>query len=405
MSVADGGAVFAYEAQTADGRTFRGTLEARSQEEAKGKLAGLTLRVLRVEPAEENARGRGGRGLGTDDFIIFNQQLAHLTEAGLPVERGLRLIAVDLRCGRLARAAEEVAGELERGLPLQEAFARHAAKFPPLYGQMVEAGAKAGNLPGILFNLGRHLELVGRLRRALWRAISYPVMVLAALSLVMLFVACFVLPKFKDIFKDFRTSLPDLTQFFLNMSDVYPVIFVALWSVVLALALAGVVRWWIGRPGVMGEGALLRMPVVGGVVRANLLSRWIDALRVGVEAGLDLPRAISLAAGATATGRLDREAQQLAEVIGRGEPAAKFQGRMIPATVPAAMELAAKAGDLPAALATLARMYEQQAEQRLRLVPAVLTPLFMIVIGGAIGLCVVAMFLPLVRLVQSVSGG
>ena len=105
------------------------------------------------------------RALGGDDFVAFNQQLAQLAKAGLPLERGLRLIAADLGRGRLARAITEVADELERGTPLAEAFDRHRGRFPSLYGRLVDAGVRSGNLSEVLLNLGRHLDMGQRSAR------------------------------------------------------------------------------------------------------------------------------------------------------------------------------------------------------------------------------------------------
>src|SRR5215475_11757857 len=92
---------FAYEAQTSLGHVFKGTLEAASPDEVQGRLSALQLKVIQVSQAEQAAPR--SRAMGADEFVLFNQQLAHLTEAGLPVERGLRLIAIDLRSGRLAQ--------------------------------------------------------------------------------------------------------------------------------------------------------------------------------------------------------------------------------------------------------------------------------------------------------------
>jgi type IV pilus assembly protein PilC len=396
--------VYAYEAQTADGQCFKGTLEARSPDEVQSRLGSLQLRVMTVAaapPTEGKARGR----LGADEFLIFNQQLAHLTEAGLPLERGLRLIAVDMRSGRMARAAEAVAKDLEAGVPLEESFSRHAGQFPALYGKLVEAGVQVGNLPGMLFNLGKNLELVGRLRRSLWRTLSYPVMVLTALSLVLLFIAVYVLPRFEDMYTGFRTTLPTLTVFMIHVAHVYPWIFGVGWAVVLGLAATDVILRLSGSRGIPWVIVLAHVPYLGGILQANLLARWLDALRLGVEAGLALPRAVTLAAEATGEHALVRDAHALSDVLVRGQGLMGFAGRLIPATVPAAMELASQAGDLPSALRSLSHLYEDHAEHRLRLLPPVLAPIMVMVLAGAVTLTIGAMFLPLVKLIQSVSGG
>ena len=125
----------------------------------------------------------GGAALRGIDFITFNQQLAHLTSAGMPIERGLRLIAQDMRRGRVSSTIRQIADELDRGVPLAMAFQNHASRFPPAYGRLLEAGIRTNNLSAMLLNLGRHMETVARLRAAMWRAISYPLMVFIALCL------------------------------------------------------------------------------------------------------------------------------------------------------------------------------------------------------------------------------
>ncbi len=306
---------YQYEAQSPSGEAMRGTLEATSAVDAQARLAALKLRVLSVAPVKdvgEGSRRRGGGGgrggaLGLDDFLSFNQQLAHLTSAGLPVESGLRLIAADLKAGRLASAANAVAGELEKGVPLKDAFAHHASRFPALYGRMVEAGVQSANLPAMLFNLGRHLEMMQRLRRTLWRTFSYPVAVLMALMFVMLFVSIFILPSLRDIYKDFHTTLPALTELVLWVGEALPSLVGGV-AVVGGIVVAVILLFRMtGRAGVLTDGVGMRLPLLGGVLRASALARWCDAVRLGVEAGLDLPRAMGLASEATGSRRVARD--------------------------------------------------------------------------------------------------
>src|SRR3954451_24245878 len=132
---------FAYTAQTFDGQPMTGTIDASSLEDASKRLANLRLRIIRIDPAE---RPRA-KQLSGEDFAAFNQQLAHLSSAGLPIEQGLRLIAEDLRHGGLAQSVRHVSEELERGVPLGEAFKRHQQQFPPLYGTLIDAGVRTGN--------------------------------------------------------------------------------------------------------------------------------------------------------------------------------------------------------------------------------------------------------------------
>jgi len=365
------------------------------------QLQSLGLRVLSIQHAPDQPTPKR---LGTDDFILFNQQLAHLTQAGLPVERGLRLIAADLRSGRLANAANAVASDLERGLSLQDAFDRHSKQFPSLYAKLVDAGVKTGNLPGMLFAMGRHLELVKRVRFALWRVFAYPIVAMTALAAVAFFVATNVLPQFKAIYKDFGTTLPALTVYILAAGEHAVPILTALAFIVAAITAVMLVLRAVGAWGYINDYVLLQIPIVGSVLKASLLARWCDGLRIGVASGLDLPRAIELTSDTIASPKLQTDATTLTDSLAAGKTFDQFRGKLVPATIPAAIELSAQTGDLATTLAIITQMYEQLAEQRLRLIPVILTPLLMIVVAAGIGITVAALFLPLVRLISSLSG-
>jgi len=395
-------AQFSYEAQGPQEQVLRGTLEAGSVEAATAQLQALGLRVLSVSCAPEQV---APKRLGVDDFVLFNQQLAHLTQAGLPVERGLRLIAADLRSGRLAAAANAVAADLERGLSLQEAFGKHARQFPDLYARLVDAGVKTGDLPGMLFAMGRHLDLIKRVRFALWRVFAYPVIALMALAGVLLFVSVAVLPQFENIYRDFGTTLPMLTVYVLEFGGYYPMVLLVLGILAGVVAVGLAILRVTGKWGYFSDYFLLQIPIVGGVLKASLLARWCDGLRIGVASGLDLPRAIALASEAMASPKLREDAAKLTAVVSSGQSFSSFRGYLVPATVPAAIELSGQSGDLASTLAIITQMYEQQAEQRLKLIPVVLTPLMMVVVAVGIGITIVSLFLPLVKLIGSLSGG
>src|SRR5262249_11695758 len=152
---------FAYQAQALDGRPISGTVDATNLDDATRQLHAIGLRVLSMEPAARPTPR--AKPLGGDDFIAFNEQLAHLTAVGMPIEQGLRLLAADLKPGRLAPTVHAVAEELDRGTPLDRAIEKYHDKFPPLYARLIDAGIKSNNLSAMLLSLGRHIETVQRL--------------------------------------------------------------------------------------------------------------------------------------------------------------------------------------------------------------------------------------------------
>ncbi len=392
---------FAYRAEAPDGKALSGTIDAATTEAADTLLRSLGLKVLEVAPARRPVKLRVLKG---DEFIAFNQQLARLTQAGLPVEQGLRLIAKDVRSGRLAATINALASELESGAPLPEAFEKHRRQFPPLYGRLIDAGVRANNLPAMLLNLGRHAQLIQRMRAMMWEALSYPIMVLIATTMLVSFLGLFVLPKFEGIFKDFGTQLPGVTVLVLDIAAYMPVILATIGGVVLLIVLlAGILRA-AGFAPAAHDAIMLRLPLVGPVLERNLVARWCDAMATAVSAGLDLPAAIELSGDAVRSPKLKRDGQAL---IRRMEAAQSLEGaelRILPATIPAILEMSAAGKDLPTALETLGLMYQQQAELRLVAIPSLLTPFLFIVIGLIIGLVTLAMFAPIITLIQAVSG-
>ena len=398
---------FSFSAQSPAGDLLSGSIDAASAIQANQKLHDLQLRVVQLDPIRRDAQK--ARRLGGDDFQAFNTQLAYLATAGLPVEKSLRLIAEDMRTGALAQTVNQVAADLESGQSLPEAFAKHATLFPPLYSELVNAGIRTGNLPGMLLGLSRHLDLTRRLRGMLWRAISYPLVVLASLIMVVSFLGLVVLPQFKVIFFNFRVELPTITQSLIFCSD----FLLAYWPVLLGLLIAAIVLpplllRLIRSPlqqQYVKEFFLSPLPVIGRAIRQNLLARWCDALKLGIEAGMDLPASITLAGRAVGSPRLISDGQIIVDVINAGLPLdEKVKTRWIPPTVIVVLDLAAKSNDLPSGLSTLSSMFQQQAEVKLAMIPAVLTPILIVLIALVVGFVVIGLFAPMIALISSVSG-
>jgi type IV pilus assembly protein PilC len=387
---------FRYAAQTFDGQTLNGTIDAANIDDASQRLRNLQLRVIQIDLERKPGRARA---LSKIDFAMFNQQLAHLTSAGLPVEKGMRLIAEDLRRGGLAQTVKSVADELERGTSIGDAFTKHEKQFPPLYGVLIAAGVQTGNLPGALLNLGRHLEVVARLRAALWRSAAYPITVLGALLLVLIFLGHTVLPQFQQLYSHWLVQLPGLTRFLLAASDWTPALIVLF----VVLFIGTPLLWMVLRAMRWDRAAAdlaLPLPLIGPVLRRELIARWCDALRLGVQAGLDLSRTVQLASDIIGSPALARDTRVILQQLSSGQPLDQITARLsvLPASVLAVLQMAIERSDVASALDTLATMYQQQAELKIAAAQNVLTPLLVLIVAGIIGVVILGLFLPVVNL-------
>jgi len=394
---------YSYRAQTQAGQPLSGTLDALDVQAARDQLQTLGLRLFEIAPVPEASRPRPLRG---DDFLAFNQQLAHLTAAGLPVEKGLRLIAGDMASGRLARSIQQVANDLEAGMTLDQAFGRHAPQFPPLYGELIAAGVKTSSLPGMLFNLGRHLELVARVRAGVWRACAYPLMVMVALLGILVFISVVIMPRFVETIQDFHAKLPLSTQLLIWVGPFVPYIILTFLGVCILVPVTWRILCKMGEDRKIIDSFLLPLPLLGPILKRNMIARWCDGLRLGVEAGLDLPQAMQLAAGAIASPALEADTKELVLSLQSGHGLEGHRsGRVLPAAVAAAIQFGTDQHDLPATLDGLTKLYQQQAEQRAAMLPVIITPAMIIMTALIMGFVITSLFMPLVALIKSVSGG
>jgi type IV pilus assembly protein PilC len=212
------------------------------------------------------------------------------------------------------------------------------------------------------------------------------------------------LPQFESIFEDFDSDLPQLTKWVLQLTHVLPLVIGSIFVVIGAIPLLSATarRSRIGRA--VLEPMVLAIPLVGEVVRRNLVARWCDALRLGVEAGLDMSQALGLAGDAIASPAMQRDSNLIAECIRAGGNV-NDTGRLlaIPATVPAVIDLSSRTGDLAGTLGSLSEMHQQEAEWRMAGLNAVITPLVVLFLGVTVGTMVLALFLPLAKLITELT--
>jgi type IV pilus assembly protein PilC len=267
----------------------------------------------------------------------------------------------------------------------------------------------------VLLSLGRHLDTTRRLRTELTRAVAYPMMILLSIGLLMAFLGMTVFPRIIATLQGVRIETYNWsTGVRTPMNDTVPLItwLVGTSSTVLGpiLMLLAIVALlvpilWQAVPGsAISQAAdrlLARLPLVGPVLRKSLLSRWLDVMQVAVTAGFDLPRAIELANGAVPAPPLRADGRGLIRTLEAGRPLdAAGPLLWMPRSLPAVLEVAATTGNLPRTLGALANSEQQQADQKIAIIPAVLTPVLMTIVALLIAGVMLALLAPLSRMFQ-----
>ncbi len=394
---------FEYTAQCEGGAAIRGTLEAADGAVAMEQLHAMGLVNIDLRKVE---RPPLRRHLGSDDFIFFNEQLASLAGAGICLDAGLRQLGKDIQSRRLRTVLEAVASDVERGQRLDQAIEKHAPQMPALYARVVRAGVESGQLPATLLNLSHHLRLVAETRRLLTEALTYPAIVLVLAFAVLCTVLILIVPQFAETFEDFGVRLPVLTTVMIALAQALPrlligaaIVILGVSVLLLLLPLTPTGRW-------LRERFVLGFPLLGSMIRHSLRARFLRAMAFAVDSGMPLPEAIRLSAGATASEVLLREADRAASRVEQGSaPEEACRGaRLIPAMLGYLAGLRGDAASLRDGLIQLSKAYESRAVHGQSLLRAWAAPLAVFAVGLVIGLVILALFIPLVSLVQSVSG-
>lgn len=395
-------ALFEYRSVTQAGRLMTGTIEAADIEQAKSSLDQMHLQITELEKTEEYP---APKSIGRNEFMLFNEQLASLTRAGIPLEQGLRELAHDAGSTKMRNLINSITDELERGTPIDRAVQKHQKDFPPLYGLILKAGVETGRLSEMLTNLNRHLQVELRTRRILIESLTYPAVVIAAAALIVSGLLLFVIPVFGEVLTDMsdgKAQLPTLTQFVLNLSK-----YVLHFWVGIAIAVAILVFIWkslsataFGR--CSKERFFRSLPLAGRVFKNGLMARFSECMSVLINAGCTLDDAVELSAQSSSSELLRQDCAVLAAQLKQGYNflEAGMNCRTIPRLFLYSVQLGAQRNELKDNLNSLARMYSVKTFSLQSQMQALMEPLLIILLGGIVGTIVLAMFLPMIKMVQ-----
>ena len=397
-------ATFKYNALTSAGRLMKGTIEAGSREEAGALLKQMELAVNSIEKAKPQ---KPKTAIGRNEFMLFNQQLASITKAGIPLERGLRELASDISSKSMRKLIDAIASELEAGVSIEEAFEKRQKRFPPLYGRILKAGVETGRLSEMLTSLNRHLELANQTRRIIFEALSYPAVILALAAVILTGVFLMIIPQFGTILTEMTegSELPKLTRLFLSMAEnVVPFWIGVGFLVVAILFIVRIVSSFpAGRR--FKESLFLRALVIGRVYHSSVLSRMAESMAMMVAAGSDMPACLRLGSGSTGSEKLVLESEMLASQIEQGANilgAGQFC-KMIPKLFLYSIQLGTQRNELQDNLYSLGQMYSEQARCGQARLQAIFLPVMLIVVGGILAIAVLSMFLPMITIITNLS--
>ena len=391
---------FTYTVRTAAGAMQRGQIDA-----ADRRAAALALRQRQLIVTSLRARPRNltinlpglTSGVAAVDLVVFTRQFATMISSGLPLVQCLDTLGRQTPNKRLGDIVMQVKADVEAGASFTEALRKQPQAFGDFYVNMVEAGEAGGALDTILTRLAVYLEKSRALRGKVKGAMAYPAAIVAVAVLAMIFMLIYVIPIFADLLESFGGALPAPTRLVMALSS--GVKAVILYLVVTALAAVWAFRWFrrtaSGRR--LIDTALLKAPVLGGLVEKIAVASFARTLATLVSSGVPILDGLAITARITGNKVMEDAVLTAIERIKQGSTIAEsLRDQTVFAPMVVQMvEVGENAGSLDAMLNKIADFYDDDVNHAVEALTSLLEPLLMVVIGALIGFMLIAMYLPI----------
>ena len=438
---------FQFEAMDATGAEIKDVIEAPTEEEAQATIRQMGYFVTKItaKKARKKAEATGGKkkrgfvfgGVKSRDLTTFTRQLSILQDAGLPILRSLRILAGQAKAGRLKYSLEDTCDEIEAGSTLSEGMAKSPKCFNRLYVNMIKAGEAGGALELILQRLADFQERAESLKRKVKGAMIYPVVVVTVAVCILTFIMLKIVPEFEKIFEEFDLELPAMTLLLVKISN---------WTVNYWYLIPGIpISIWLTvklirkfRHGRMGwDQFIIKVPVFGGLMEKNILARTTRTLGTLVASGVPILEALSITRDTSGNAIFERMYTKVSEAIREGEAIAKpmkehsvpgfhpvaaffwfffiggpiglliyllkYKQRIVDDIVVNMVDVGEETGELDTMLYKVADTYDEEVAVLTEGLTKLMEPLLILFLGGAVGFIVIALFIPLVKLIEGLS--
>ncbi|HTP46541.1 MAG TPA: type II secretion system inner membrane protein GspF [Casimicrobiaceae bacterium] len=394
---------FRYEAVDQAGRARRGIMDAATARAVRDALRGEGLFPTAVEPAATAAAVRtDATRLAPALLSLLTRQLATLVVSGMPLDQALGAVAEQADHPAAARVLGALREQVAAGEPLAAAMSRFPRSFPDLYRGLVAVGAESGQLGGVLARLADYLEARLALRQKFSMALIYPALVTAVALAVIATLLLYVVPQVVAVYQQSRQTLPWLTRALIAASDFVRATAWYWLGVLAALAVGAAALLRIERWRARWHGAMLRLPIVGAVLRGLDTGRFASTLAILTGSGAPLLRALETAGDVIWALPLRAAARGASARVREGVTLARALAseRVFPPLLVHLVANGEQSGQLPAMLERAAREQEAEVERRLTWLAALVQPVLIIIMGAIVLALVLAVMLPIVSMNQ-----
>jgi type IV pilus assembly protein PilC len=393
--------VFEYTARTATGEETKGTVDLPSREDVVKHLRQNRMMVVRVREQQKKKRARG---IPTRDIVIFTRQFATMINSGLPLVQALDILVQQSENKALSDVTRQVVYDVESGNTLADALDKHKGAFSQLYVNMVAAGEAGGILDTILLRLATFLEKNDAIVRKVKGAMIYPAVIFSVAAIAVLVLLIFVIPTFESMFASVNLELPLPTRIVIMMSQILQ----GFWWLMLLVGIAGffAIKQYYATDGgrLVIDKMLLKMPVLGDMLRKSAVSRFTRTLGTLLSSGVSILEGLEITAR-TAGNRVIHDAvMESRGSIAGGETIAGplEKSKVFPPMVTSMIAVGEATGGLDEMLSKIADFYDDEVDAAVSALLSLMEPVMIVVLGVVVGGMIVAMYLPIFDMINAV---
>ncbi|MER3446432.1 MAG: pilus assembly protein PilC [Candidatus Dadabacteria bacterium] len=389
------------------GKTQRGQMEAPSKSAVIARL-----RQMQIQPIPDKIKEKGkfsfsfSRGVSAKELVVFTRQLSTMIDAGLPLVQSLDVLAAQQKV-KFKSVLTQVKESVESGSTFADAIAKHPSVFNALYINLVRAGEAGGVLDTVLQRLATYLEKIENIKRRIKGAMVYPAVVITVAIIVVSIILIFVVPTFASLFKDLGTTLPAITQFVVDVSAFLRnnIIYILIALGILSFAVVFSYRRSERAKKIL-DAFLLKLWLVGDLILKTVLSRFCRTLATLTSGGIPILDGLEITAKASGNKVTEEAILEVRKGVSEGKTLAEplsARPKIFPSMVVQMIAVGEQTGALDDMLNKIADFYDEEVDAAVASLMSALEPVMIAFLGGTVGFIVIAMYMPMFKLISTLS--
>ena len=399
---------YTWQGKTKQGELKKGELVADNVVVARLQLRKLDIRPIRIqEKREKTARKFALRKkIPKKSIVVFTRQFSTMINAGLPLVQCLTILGNQQENGAFSNVIAKIKGDVESGQSLAEALKKHPKVFDDLYVNLVEAGEAGGILDVILNRLSSYIEKTEKLKKKVKGAMVYPAVVTGVSIVVTAIILIFVIPVFEKMFSEVGQALPVPTQFVIGLSRFVSsnLIFIVLGIGALIFLLRSVYRTEKGK--YLIDDLLLKLPIFGMLFRKVAVAKFTRTFGTMVSSGVPILEAMDIVAKSAGNKVVEKAIYKARGSIAEGKTISEplEESKVFPPMVTQMIGVGEASGELDTMLNKIADFYDDDVDAAVNTLTSMMEPIMMVVLGGVVGGLVIAMYLPIFKMGEAITG-